>query len=74
MRRCYFDSLVFQPDALKFLCGKVGADRVMLGSDYPFPIGDPAPVEVVRDAALSAEDKDKILGGTAAGMFGIRIR
>lgn len=74
LRRCYFDSLVFQPDALKFLCGKVGADRVMLGSDYPFPIGDPAPVEVVRDAALSAEDKDKILGGTAAGVFGIGIR
>lgn len=74
LRRCYFDSLVFQPDALKFLCDKVGADRVMLGSDYPFPIGDPAPVEVVRDAALSAEDKDRILGRTAAGMFGIDRR
>ncbi len=70
LRRCYFDSLVFQPDALRFLCDKVGADRVMLGSDYPFPIGDPAPVKVVEQASLRPEDEAKILGGTAAAMFG----
>ena len=74
LRRCYFDSLVFQPDALKFLCDKVGADHIMLGSDYPFPIGDPAPVKVVETCDLSDADKKKILGGTAAGMFGIAPR
>ena len=71
LRRCYFDSLVFQPEALRFLCEKVGADRVMLGSDYPFPIGDPMPAEVVRKAALSADEKQRILGVTAAKLFGI---
>lgn len=71
LRRCYFDSLVFQPAALKFLCDKVGADRIMLGSDYPFPIGDPAPVKVVEECDLSDADKSRILSGTAAEMFGI---
>ena len=74
LRHCYFDSLVFQPDALRFLCEKVGADRIMLGSDYPFPIGDPAPVRVVEEASLRPEDKKKILGGTAAAMFGLEGR
>ncbi len=73
LRQCYFDSLVFQPEALKFLCNKVGADRVMLGSDYPFPIGDPQPVKVVETCDLSDADKRKILSGTAAKMFGISI-
>ena len=74
LRRCYFDSLVFQPEALRFLCDKVGADRVMLGSDYPFPIGDPAPVRVVEQARLGSDDRKSILGGTAAAMFGIEHR
>lgn len=72
LRRCYFDSLVFQPEALKFLCDKVGADRIMLGSDYPFPIGDPAPVKVVQECDLTAAEKQKILCDTAAEMFGIQ--
>jgi aminocarboxymuconate-semialdehyde decarboxylase len=71
LRHCYFDSLVFQPKALRFLCDKVGADRIMLGSDYPFPIGDPAPVKVVQACDLTATDKQKILCDTAAAMFGI---
>jgi hypothetical protein len=37
---------------LEYLAKKAGADRVMLGSDHPFPIGDPEPTRVV-EAALS---------------------
>ena len=70
-QHCYFDSLVFQTDALRYLCDKVGVDKVMLGSDYPFPIGDPAPTKVIRESGLSASDQEKILGGTAATLFGI---
>jgi aminocarboxymuconate-semialdehyde decarboxylase len=71
LRQCYFDSLVFQPGALKYLCDKVGADRVMLGSDYPFPIGDPQPTKVVEACDLTDTEKEAILGGTAAKMFAI---
>ncbi len=70
-QHCYFDSLVFQTDALRYLCDKVGVDKVMLGSDYPFPIGDPAPTKVIRESGLGAADQEKILGGTAAKLFGI---
>ena len=69
--RLYFDSVLFDPDALRFLCAKVGAGRVMLGSDYPFPIGDPEPCRVVHDAKLSEIDTTAILGGTAARLFRI---
>jgi aminocarboxymuconate-semialdehyde decarboxylase len=67
----YFDSLVFEPDVLEFLCKRVGAGRVMLGSDWPFPIGYFAPAKVVKNANLSASDRDAILGGTAAELLGL---
>ena len=44
LARLHVDSCVFRPDALQFLVSLLGARRVMLGSDYPFPIGDPAPL------------------------------
>ena len=71
LRQCYFDSIVFQTDALRYMCDKFGAGRIMLGSDYPFPIGDPAPTRVVQDADIPETDKQRILGTTAARLFGI---
>ena len=68
--RLYFDSVVFDPAALSFLAAKAGASRVLLGSDYPFPIGDPEPRRVVDDATLSPADRAAILGQTAARLFG----
>jgi aminocarboxymuconate-semialdehyde decarboxylase len=69
--KLYFDSLVFEPDVLEFLCQRVGAERIMLGSDWPFPIGDFKPADVVRKANISAGDRDAILGGTAAQLLGL---
>ncbi|MEE2688311.1 MAG: amidohydrolase family protein [Pseudomonadota bacterium] len=67
--RLYFDTVVFDPDALRFLVAKVGAGKVMLGSDYPFPIGDHTPCEVVHKAGFDAADQTAILGDTAAKLF-----
>ena len=67
--KLYFDSVLFEPTALRFLCETVGAARVMLGSDYPFPIGDLAPCTVVHDAGLSEFETKAILGDTAARLF-----
>lgn len=69
--RLWFDSLVFEPEVLEFLCQRVGAGRVMLGSDWPFPIGDFTPAKVVRNANLSPGDREAILGGTAAELLGL---
>lgn len=68
-RRLYFDTVLFDPRALRFLCDVVGADRVMLGSDYPFGIGDPDPCAVVEATALTSTERRAILGETAARIF-----
>ena len=56
---------------LEFLIRCVGADRVMLGSDYCFDMGVEQPVAAVMRASLEAEEQRQILGGTAARLLGI---
>jgi len=68
----YFDSCVFDADALEFLAKKATPERIMLGSDMPFPIGDPAPTKVVQSAAFSDAQRTAILGDTAQGVFRLR--
>jgi len=68
----YFDSCVFDADALEFLCRKAGAHKVMLGSDQPFPIGDPHPKRVIEESALTASQKTALLGRTAQEVFRVR--
>jgi aminocarboxymuconate-semialdehyde decarboxylase len=67
----YFDSIVFQPDVLRFLTAKVGVERVMLGSDYPFPIGDQDPRKVIETAGYSEAEVEAMLTGNARRMFGV---
>lgn len=68
LRRFFYDTVVFSPEALRFLVERVGADRVVLGSDYPFPMGDPSPVGTVRAAKLPDEATAPILGGNARAL------
>jgi len=63
--RLHFDSVVFDPDSLGLLVGKAGAERVLLGSDYPFPIGDLHPRAVVTEAQLSHHQRTQIEGVNA---------
>jgi aminocarboxymuconate-semialdehyde decarboxylase len=58
LRQLRFDSVVFDPTALEFLTATVGAERVLLGSDYPFPIGDLTPRTVVRE--LDADRRARV--------------
>jgi len=73
-RRLYFDTVLFEPQALRFLCDVAGSDKVVLGSDYPFPIGDPEPARVVDDTPLTEGERRAILGETAARIFHIDCR
>ena len=68
----YFDSCVFDADALEFLARKSSPERIMLGSDMPFPIGDPAPTKVVENANFSAAQRKSVLSGTAQAVFRLR--
>lgn len=68
-QKLYFDTVVFDPGALHFLIEASDASRLMLGSDYPFPIGDHAPRGVLERSNLNEVDTAAILGGTAARLF-----
>ena len=64
--RYYVDSLVHDADALRLLIKLFGAERVALGSDYPFPLGEEQPGRLIESAEwLSADEKTQLLCGTA---------
>jgi aminocarboxymuconate-semialdehyde decarboxylase len=70
LRMLYFDSCVYETAVLQHLVDKVGADRVLLGSDYP--VGETKPIEFVTDTeALSIAQKERILSANAAGLLGL---
>jgi len=69
--RLLFDSVVFDPVCLCYLHDKAAPGSILLGSDYPFPIGDPRPLRVVEEADLPDDDRDSILGGAALTMLGL---
>ena len=74
LRRFSYDTVSHAAASLRYLIELVGADRVMLGSDYCFDVGYDRPVEVLmRWTALSRADQTRILGGTAARLLGIRL-
>jgi len=72
LRLLCFDSLVHSVPALNYLVETVGAARVMMGSDYPFDMGDKNPVEPIASLPhTSDDDKEMIFGGNAAALFKI---
>ncbi|HZU40796.1 MAG TPA: amidohydrolase family protein [Solirubrobacteraceae bacterium] len=64
--RFLFDTVTHDAELLRALIELVGADRVLLGSDYPFDMADPDPVGTVRAAGLSARAERAVLYGNAA--------
>lgn len=60
LKRLYFDSICFEPAILRYVIDVVSVERVMLGSDSPFPLGEPDPVNFVRNA-LPADQAKLIL-------------
>lgn len=69
--RFYVDSVVFDERALRLLVDTVGAERVMVGSDYPYPLGErPAAGLVRRSEFLDDADRRRILHGNAESFLG----
>ena len=67
----YFDTIVFTPEALRHLIAETGPDRIMIGTDYPFPWTSTEVDLVLNTPDLSDDDRIAILGGTAAKLLGI---
>jgi aminocarboxymuconate-semialdehyde decarboxylase len=71
-RRFFYDALLFDAKPLRLLLDTMGTDRIVLGSDYPFEMGDPAPVQSLRQAGLSAELIEAITNTNARRFLGER--
>ncbi|MET0739962.1 MAG: amidohydrolase family protein [Candidatus Nanopelagicales bacterium] len=74
-QRFYVDSVVFDDRTLRFLVDRVGPDRVVVGSDYPYPLGERPAGRVVRDNPLLTDaERTAILSTNAGAFLGERAR
>ena len=71
-KKLYFDTIVYDAATLRFVCEQAGVDKVVMGTDLPFTIAEPEPVTFIDEAGFSGSERDAILGGTAAKLFGVR--
>lgn len=69
--RFYVDSAVFDPRALALLVDVMGEERVMLGSDYPYPLGEIKIGKLIRQSKFAEPTRQRLLGGNALRFFGL---
>ncbi len=74
LKQIYVDTVVYTPESVAQLVGMMGADHVLLGTDYPFDMGEEDPVGLVeRTPGLSDEEREMIWGGNAARLLGLGL-
>ncbi|MGA8763691.1 MAG: tryptophan 2,3-dioxygenase family protein, partial [Candidatus Sulfotelmatobacter sp.] len=71
LNRLFVDSAVFEERTLAFLVQTMGVDRVLLGSDYPFPLGEERIGSLIRGSALTRQVKNALLGANARSFLGL---
>jgi aminocarboxymuconate-semialdehyde decarboxylase len=72
LKQIYFDSLVFEPEAIRHLVAQVGSSQVVLGTDYPY-MWELHPVDpIFATTSLTENEKADILGRTAAKLFNVQ--
>jgi aminocarboxymuconate-semialdehyde decarboxylase len=67
----YYDTIVQDTRTLRYLADIVGSDRIMMGSDMPFPIGDLAPLKIVQETSFTDAERTGINGGVVQKLFGL---
>ena len=72
LRRIYVDGLVHDPRSLQYLIDQMGSDRVALGSDYPFPLGEAKPGALIRSLNLPREVQEDLFFRTACTWLGVK--
>jgi aminocarboxymuconate-semialdehyde decarboxylase len=74
LEKFYFDSITFDPEMLKRLIEKFGADHVVLGTDYPYDMGEEDPLGLIKQVKrLPKAARDLIQGGNAARLLDIKF-
>ncbi len=71
LHRFMYDTIAHSKPLMEYIISQVGVERIMMGSDYCFPVGYDHPVENVEELHLSAEQRKMILGGNAAKLLKI---
>jgi len=72
LRRIWFDTLVYEPQALRHLIDVVGVSQLVVGTDYPFDMGHEDPRGLVNaTAGLNDTERAAILGGNALSLLGM---
>jgi aminocarboxymuconate-semialdehyde decarboxylase len=71
LRRIYVDALVHDPRALQLLLDQMGSDRVALGTDYPFPLGEAQPGALIRSMLLPRAVEEDLFFKTACTWLGV---
>jgi len=66
LKKLYFDSIVHSAAALQYLIQVVGAERVVIGTDYPMAMGDFAPIQKIKQLNLTDEERSQVLDTNAA--------
>ncbi|HET7301419.1 MAG TPA: amidohydrolase family protein [Oleiagrimonas sp.] len=72
-KQLYFDSCVHDPQALTYLLDVVGRDRVMLGTDYPFPLGEQEPGSGIESLHATPAEQARMFHGTALEWLGLPV-
>jgi aminocarboxymuconate-semialdehyde decarboxylase len=71
LKRFYLDTLVHEAEVLRYLIQLMGVERLALGTDYPFPLGELEPGQVIRELTeLTTAQRNRLLGGTALEWLG----
>lgn len=71
LKRFYFDTIVHSVAALQYLINVVGADRVVMGTDYPMAMGDFEPVKKLAEIDLTSAERELILGQNGLQALGL---
>jgi len=72
LKKLYYDTIVFTPEALRHLAAETGADRIMMGTDYPYPWTSTSVDHILDTPGFSDAEKAAMLGGTAQKLMGIQ--
>jgi aminocarboxymuconate-semialdehyde decarboxylase len=67
----YFDLTVFDPGMVETLADRFGADHLLLGTDYPFDMGETDPLALLAQTNLGEEDRSLVAGENASRLFGL---
>lgn len=73
LRRVHFDTTTHSAEAVALLVARYGAGQVMLGTDYPFDMGETDPVTRITDAGLDDAQAELVLGGNVARLLGVGV-